>query len=86
MIAEIDSAVASGTLSINKYFDKSKYLDKSLNRARDISIKNPEASVYHAVKAQANDGVTVEIDSHSDDESAIAIPVIFDDVLDDLDW
>ena len=80
MIIEIDCAIALGALSINKY------LDKSRNRARDISIKHPEASVYHAVKAQANGGVPMEIDSHSDDESAIAIPVIFDDVLDDIDW
>ena len=67
MILEIDLAIASGALSINKY------LDKDRNRARDIHIEHPETNVYQAVKLQANAGVTVEIDSQSDDDEAMAI-------------
>lgn len=80
MILEIDKAIASGALSINKY------LDKSRNRARDIEISHPEAQVYKAVKTQANAGAAVNTEFNLDDEGAIAIPEIFDDVLDDLDW
>ena len=66
MIQQIDSAIVLCALSINKY------LDKDRNRARDIHIEHPETNVYQAVKLQANAGVTVEIDSQSNDESAIA--------------
>ena len=80
MIREIDSAIASGTLSINKVLDKSRH------RTRDIDIEHPETQVYHAVKLQANAGTAITTDSHVDDESAIAIPTIFDGDLADLDW
>jgi hypothetical protein len=80
MIKEIDKAIASGCLSINKIFDKSR------NRSRDVDIEHPETHVYQAVKLQANAGAAVKTESTFDAESAIAIPVIFDGDLDDLDW
>lgn len=80
MILEIDLAIASGTLSINKYLDKCRH------RTRDIEISHPEAKVYEAVKTQANAGASVDVDSNLSDESAIAIPVIFEGDLDDIDW
>ena len=76
MIQQIDSAIASGALSINKH------LDKDRNRARDIDIEHSETKVYQMVKLQANGGVTVEIDSQSDDDEAIDLSTVFDD----LDW
>ena len=80
MISEIDLAIASGTLSINKYLDKNRH------RARDIEIEHPEFKVYQAVKLQANGSAAIRTDSQIDDESALAIATVFDDVFDDLDW
>jgi hypothetical protein len=80
MIKEIDKAIASGCLSINKIFDKSR------NRSRGVDIEHAETHVYQAVKLQDNAGAAVETESTFDAESAIAIPVIFDGDLDDLDW
>ena len=80
MINEIDRAIASGTLSINKFLDKCRH------RTRDIIIKHPEASVYQAVKLQANAGASINTELELDDESTIAIPVIFEGDLDDIDW
>ena len=80
MILEIDGAIASGALSINKYLDQSRH------RTRDIVIEHPEASVYQAVKLQANAGASVDVGSNLNHESAIAIPVIFEGDLDDIDW
>lgn len=80
MILEIDKAIASGTLSINQV------LDKDYHRARDIHIKHPQASVYKAVKLQANSGAAVHTDSELDDHEAIAMPLIFEGDLDEIDW
>ena len=80
MITEIDSAIASGALSINKVLDKSRH------RARDIDIEHSEAKVYEAVKTQANGGAAVDTESKSDEAIAIAIAEIFDDDLADFDW
>ena len=79
MIIEIDMAIASGTLSINQV------LDKNYHRTRNIDIKHPEASVYEAVKLQANRGTGIEVEAKSVDED-IAIPVFFDGDLEDVDW
>ena len=80
MILEIDLAIASGALSINKYLDQNRH------RARDIEIKHPETLVYEAVKLQANGGAAVATQSQVNDDDAIAIPVFFEGDLDDLDW
>lgn len=80
MIKEIDRAIASGALSINKFLDKSRH------RTRNIDIEHPEAQVYKAVRLQANQGTSVNTESELDDQSAIAIPVIFNDDLDEIDW
>jgi hypothetical protein len=80
MITEIDKAIASGCLSINKILDQSRH------RTRDLCIEHPESNVYQAVKLQANAGAAVKINSQIDLDSAIAMPVIFDGDLDDFDW
>ena len=84
MIKEIDSAIASGALSINKVLDKSRH------RARDIDIEHPEAKVYEAVKAQANLGSQVNTESQSDnfddDDEAIAKLQVYEGDLSELDW
>jgi len=80
MINEVDNAIASGTLSINKYLDQDRH------RSRDIDIKHPETKIYEAVKLQANGGVTVDNNSNTNDNDAIAIPVFFDGDLDQIDW
>ena len=72
MILEIDKAIASGALSINKFLDKSRHC------ARDIGIEHPEIKVYQAVKLQANIGSSVENRLELDEDKAIAIPMIFD--------
>ena len=76
MIQQIDSAIVLCALSINKY------LDKDRNRARDFKIEHPETSVYHAVKLQANGGVPMEINFQSDDDEAINLSSVFDEI----DW
>lgn len=80
MITEIDTAIATGTLSINKYLDKSRH------RTRNIDIEHPETHVYQTVKAQANGGAAVNTESESDHDEAIAIPMIFDGDLAQIDW
>jgi hypothetical protein len=80
MITEIDTAIANGVLSINKYLDKSRH------RTRDIDIKHPEINVYQAVKAQANGGAAVHTSSQIDDEQTIAMPEIFEGNLDEINW
>ena len=80
MIKEIDKAIGSGALSINKY------LDKSRNRARDINIEHPEIQVYDAVKAQANLGSDINIDLESDDDELSGIPVTFNGDLSQIEW
>lgn len=80
MIFEIDGAIASGNLLINKILDKNRH------RARDIDIQHPENKVYQAVKLQANLGSDVEIESKLDDDDAIANYKIFDGDLAEIDW
>lgn len=80
MILEIDCAIASGTLSINKFLDKCRH------RTRDIVIEHPETEVYQAVKLQANGGAAVNTDSLINHDEAIAIPVVFEGDLDEINW
>lgn len=56
------------------------------NRTRDLCIEHPASNVYQAVKLQANAGAAIKINSQIDLDSAIAMPVIFDGDLDNLDW
>ena len=47
---------------------------------------HPEASVYQAVKLQANAGTAVDTESQSHEHSAIAMPEIFEGNLDEINW
>ena len=80
MISEIDRAIAMETLSINKYLDRNRH------RARDIEIGHPEFKVYQAVKLQANGSAAIRTNSQLDDESALTLATVFDEVFDQIDW